>query len=53
LVLHEDKIPEQRSLFRIKEHPRSFIIRVDLLGKLAAAEVTGLGVLDLDSPVML
>ena len=53
LVLREDKIPEQRSLFRIKEYPRTFIIRVDLLEKLAAAGVTGLGVLDLDSPVML
>ncbi|MFY0523312.1 imm11 family protein [Archangium gephyra] len=53
LVLREDKIPEQRSLFRIKEYPRAFIIRVDLLEKLAAAGITGLGMLDLDSPVML
>lgn len=53
LLLREDKIPEQLALFRIKEYPRAFIIREDLLDKLATAGATGLDVLELGTPVMI
>lgn len=53
LVLHLRKIPRDRTLFRLKESPTTYIIRGDLLDKLAYAEVDGIKVLDLDTPVFI
>lgn len=53
LVLHIDRIPKNRTLFRLKESPRTYIVRDDLLDRLADAEVNGPKVLDLDTPVFI
>jgi hypothetical protein len=53
LVLLQDKIPPDRTLFRLKESPRTYIIRSDLLNKFAEAEVKGIKVLHLDTPVFI
>jgi hypothetical protein len=53
VVLHKKKIPPDRTLFRLKENPRTYIVRSDLLDKLTRAEVSGHEVLDLDTPVFI
>jgi hypothetical protein len=53
VVLHQRKIPPDRTIFRLKEFPVTLIIRSDLLGKLKAAEVKGIQVLGLDTPVFI
>lgn len=53
LVLDPARLPPDRSLFRLQESPRTYIIRDDLLDKLADADVNGIEVLDLDTPVFI
>jgi hypothetical protein len=53
LVLDPGRIPPDRSFFRLQESPRTYIIRDDLLDKLADAQVKGPKVLDLDTPVFI
>ncbi|MCY1021677.1 imm11 family protein [Pyxidicoccus sp. MSG2] len=53
LVLDVSRIPETASLFRIKEQPGTFIIRSDLVDRLADAGVKGFSLLELGAPVFL
>jgi hypothetical protein len=53
VVLHQRKIPPDRTLFRLKENPRTYIVRSDLLDKLKVAEVKGIQLLGLDTPVFI
>jgi hypothetical protein len=53
VVLHKRKIPPDRTLFRLKENPRTYIVRSDLLDKLKAAGVKGIQLLGLDTPVFI
>jgi hypothetical protein len=53
LVLHSSKIPREASVFRIKQHPRTFIISMDLIEKFESAGLTGFSSLELDAPVMI
>jgi hypothetical protein len=53
VALHQKKIPPARTLFRLKENPRIYIVRSDLLDRLTRAKVTGHEVLDLDTPVFI
>lgn len=53
LVLDPKRIPEDQTLFRIKEQPRSKIIRSDLVERLEDAGVGGLELWKLDAPIAL
>ncbi len=53
VVLHQKKIPPDRTLFRLKENPRTYIVRSDLVDKLTEAKAAGLKILDLDTPVFI
>jgi hypothetical protein len=53
LLLHQKKIPSDRTLFRLKEFPVTTIIRSDLLDKLKVAGVKGIQLLGLDTPVFI
>jgi hypothetical protein len=51
LVLRTERIPPDRTLFRLKESPRTYIVRDDLLDRFAGAGVRGIKVIDLGSEV--
>jgi len=53
LVLDEKRIPKKAVLFRVKEMPRTYVIRADLVERLRAAGVTGFNLLELGAPVSL
>lgn len=53
LVLDASRLPEAVSLFRIKEQPRTFIIRSDLVDRLVDAGARGFSLLELGAPVFL
>lgn len=53
LALDPKRIPKDETLFRIKEQPRSKIIRSDLVERLEDAGVTGFELWKLDAPILL
>lgn len=53
VVLDPKRIPRRATLFRLKSMPELMIVRSDLVEKFGAAGVTGMRLLDLDSPVFL
>jgi hypothetical protein len=53
LVLDPRRIPEEETLFRIKEQPSSLIIRSDLVERLEDAGVSGFELWKLNAPIML
>jgi hypothetical protein len=53
VVLHKRKIPPDRTLFRLKENPCTYIVRSDLIDKLKVAGVKGIQLLGLDTPVFI
>jgi hypothetical protein len=53
MVLDPKRVPDDRTLFRLKEQPGTKIIRSDLVKRLQAAGVTGFELLKLDSPILL
>ena len=48
-----DKIPDDKKLFRLREKPRTFIIRSDFLAMLRENDVTGLETLDLNTKILI
>jgi hypothetical protein len=53
LVLDAARVPEDRTIFRIKEYAKAIIVRSDLVQRLHDAGVGGFELLDLDAPIMI
>jgi hypothetical protein len=53
LVLDPARIPSDATLFRIKEQPRTKIIRADLVERLRAAGIDGFDLWELNAPIVL